>query len=217
MRIVLTRHAHVDGIDPPRFRGRTELPLSELGKRQAAMIARRLSVHERAKVIYSSPLGRCLETSEAIAKAMGASVEATPDLIDLDYGQWQARTHAEIGEAEPEGLSMWYRSPQLFRFPLGESLQDVSLRTADLLRRLLLDHSNETVVLVGHASVNRVLLLQLLDMPLASYWRLTQEPCTLNIVEWAPRRVRVITINDVSHLDELSPESERDPRAVVEP
>lgn len=209
MRIVLTRHGHVDGIDPPRFRGRSELPLSDLGRRQASAIAGRLTDQERPRIIYCSPLGRCMRTAEAIAAATGAPVEVAPDLIDLDYGEWQGRTHAEIGETEPDGLSAWYRTPHLARFPQGESLQDVMLRTSDLLRRLLTAHSEDTVVLVGHASVNRVLLLQLLDMPLSGYWRLTQEPCTFNLIEWAARRVRVLTVNDVSHLDRLSPEINR--------
>lgn len=177
MRIVLTRHGHVEGIDPPRFRGRTELPLSELGKRQAAAIARRLGEQEvRPRVIYASPLGRCIETAEAIAATTGAQVEPDPDLVDLDYGEWQGRSHAEVGEADPDALSAWYRTPHLVRFPLGESLQDLMLRTSDLLRRLSIDHPDEMIVLVGHDNVNRVMLLQMLDMPLSGYWRLMQSP-----------------------------------------
>ena len=58
------------------------------------------------------------------------------------------------------------------------------------------------MVLVGHDSVNRVLLLQLLDMPLAAYWRLVQDPCTLNEIDvFAAGDVRVQRVNDTSHLD----------------
>lgn len=204
MRIVLTRHGHVEGIEPPRFRGRADLPLSGLGRRQAAALADRLRSREQPRIVYASPLGRCMATAEAIAAALGVPTESCPDLIDLDYGAWQGRTHAEVGEADPEALSAWYRTPHLVRFPLGESLQDLMLRTSDLLRRLMLEHADDTVVLVGHASVNRVLLLQLLDMPLSNYWRLVQKPCAVSVIAFAP--VQVVTLNDVSHLDALSPE-----------
>lgn len=206
-RIILTRHGHVEGINPPRFRGRAELRLSQFGRRQVAALATRLAAQERPIIIYTSPLGRCSATARVIAEATNAPIESCPDLIDLDYGEWEGRTHAEIGEAEPDGLSAWYRSPHLVRFPLGESLQDVLLRTSDLLRRLLLQHVDKSVVLVGHASVNRVLLLQLLGLSLSSYWQLVQEPAALNLIDFAPRRTRVVTINDVSHLDGLSPET----------
>ena len=62
-------------------------------------------------------------------------------------------------------------------------------------------NSSRTVVLVGHDSVNRALLLQLLDQPLSAYWRLSQDPCTLNEIEVsAAGDVRVDRINDTSHL-----------------
>jgi probable phosphoglycerate mutase len=71
-----------------------------------------------------------------------------------------------------------------------------------VLREMLGRHRDETVVLVGHDSVNRVLLLGLLDMPLSAYGRLVQDPCTLNEVEvFAAGEVRVQRINDTSHLD----------------
>ena len=66
---------------------------------------------------------------------------------------------------------------------------------------VLARHATDTVVLVGHDSVNRALLLQLLDQPLSAYWRLSQDPCTLNEIEvFAAGDVRIGCINDTSHL-----------------
>lgn len=92
---------------------------------------------------------------------------------------------------------------QLTRFPKGESLQDVMARTSDVLREALLRYPEQTVVLVGHDSVNRVLLLHLLDMPLSAYWRLVQDPCILNEIEIFPAGdAQVQRLNDTSHLDQ---------------
>jgi len=74
--------------------------------------------------------------------------------------------------------------------------------TADALRLILDHHPNETVVAVGHDSVNRALLMQLIDQPLSSYWRITQTPCCLNEIEIVDGKVRVLRINETHHLTE---------------
>jgi phosphoserine phosphatase len=94
--MILTRHGHIEGIDPPRFRGRTEVPLSPLGELQAIATAERISRNWRPVAIYTSPLGRCIATGEIIANGCGLTVTATDSLADLDYGEWQWKTHAQM-------------------------------------------------------------------------------------------------------------------------
>lgn len=201
-KILLTRHGHVDGIRPARFRGRAELALTEHGLAQADALARRIAAGWKAAAVYTSPMQRCVVTGGKIAAACGISAETRPGLNDVDYGAWQMRTHEEVHAETPEAYERWRSAPQLMRFPGGESLQDVVARSADVLREMLERHRDETMVLVGHDSVNRVLLLGLLDMPLSAYGRLVQDPCTLNEVEvFAAGEVRVQRINDTSHLD----------------
>jgi probable phosphoglycerate mutase len=55
--------------------------------------------------------------------------------------------------------------------------------------------------MVGHDSVNRALLLQLIDQPLSAYWKLAQDPCCLNEIDIERGRVEVRRVNDTSHLD----------------
>ena len=71
-----------------------------------------------------------------------------------------------------------------------------------MLRFVIERHLHETIVLVGHDSVNRALLLQLLDQPLSAFWRIKQSPCTLNEIEVFGNQISVFRINDASHLDE---------------
>ncbi len=200
-RILLTRHGHVEGIHPARFRGRAELPLTELGLAQADALARRIAARWKPVAIYTSPRQRCVVTAARIAAACGVSVAVHEGLGDIDYGAWQIRTHEEVKAETPVAYQLWRERPHLVRFPGGESLQDVVARTSDALRAMLARHATDTVVLVGHDSVNRALLLQLLDQPLSAYWRLSQDPCTLNEIEvFAGGDVRVGFINDTSHL-----------------
>jgi probable phosphoglycerate mutase len=200
-KIILTRHGHVAGIQPERFRGRADLPLAARGIAQAEAVAARISSAWQPNAIYTSPMRRCVATGEMIARACGLTPEAIPALNDIDYGAWQGQTHEEIKESSPDLYAMWRTAPHLVRFPDGESLQDLALRTADALRMVLRCHPDGTVVFVGHESVNRVLLMQCLDQPLSFYWRISQAPCALNEIDLVDHDLRVVRMNETLHLD----------------
>jgi broad specificity phosphatase PhoE len=198
--ILLARHGHVDGIKPQRFRGRADLALTVRGHEQARLAAQRIASRWLPNSIYTSPLQRCVATAAAISAACDVPFENLGGLNDLDYGAWQFLTLAQAQTEDPELFATWFASPQRVRFPNGESLQDVATRTADVLRYVLSRHQGDTVVLVGHDSVNRVLLTQLLEMPLSSYWRFVQDPCCINEVEVTNGVVQLRRMNDTSHL-----------------
>jgi phosphoserine phosphatase len=200
-KILLTRHGHVEGIKPERFRGRQPLELTERGRAEAQAVAKRIAAAWRPSRIYTSPLGRCVATGAAIAVACGIDAEVCDNLNDIDYGAWQFVTFDEAKRDNPTLFAAWFATPHLVRFPNGESLQDLVARTADVLRFILTRHPGETVVLVGHDSVNRALLLELLDQPLAAYWRLDQQPCCLNEIDIANGSICVRRINETAYLE----------------
>lgn len=205
-KILLIRHGHVEGIRPERFRGRADLALTDRGRAGAQAVASRIASAWRPIKVFVSPLRRCTETGAAIAEACGLDTEIIDDLADIDYGVWQSKRYDEMREADPQLFAAWFATPHLVRFPRGESLQDLVARTADALRFVLGHHPADTVVLVGHDSINRALLLQLLDQPLSCYWRLAQEPCCINEIDVAGGHIRALRINETRHLDALGPD-----------
>lgn len=204
-KILLTRHGHVEGIKPERFRGRAPLDLTARGRAEAQAVAERIAHGWQPKMIYTSPMGRCIATGAAIAKACGAATEICDDLTDIDYGAWQFLTFEQANENNPELFAAWLATPQLVRFPNGESLQDLAARGANALRFVLDRHPDDTIVLVGHDSVNRALLLQFLDMPLSAYRRIAQSPCCLNEIDIAGGDVCILRLNETQHLDNIAP------------
>src|ERR1700683_272286 len=123
-KILLTRHGHVEGIHPERFRGREPLALTARGRAKAAAVARRIADGGwRPSKIYTSPMGRCVETGAAIAKACGITAEVCGDLNDIDYGAWQFKTFKDAKKNNPTLFAAWFAPPHLVRFPNGESLQ----------------------------------------------------------------------------------------------
>jgi broad specificity phosphatase PhoE len=205
-KILLTRHGHVEGIKPERFRGREPLQLTARGAAEADALAQRIAARWRPSHIYTSPMARCVATAAAIARATRTVSKTCEDLNDIDYGAWQFKTFAQAKALDGALFAAWFATPQLVRFPNGESLQDLAARTANALRIVLARHSDETVVLVGHDSVNRVLLLQLLEQPLSAYWRLAQEPCCINEIDLSAAGVRVRSINATQHLEAVAAE-----------
>lgn len=151
-------------------------------------------------VIYTSPLRRCIQTGAAIAQATNAPASV---LTDLHYGDWEWKTHAEVQAQWPELYERWLNTPHLVRFPNGDSLQDLVARIANVVRRVQSNDPDKTVVVVGHDSGNRALLLQLIELPLSAYWRITQDPCALSEVELHARHATIRRINETGHLDDL--------------
>jgi len=200
-KILLIRHGHVEGIKPERFRGREPLPLTARGRAEAHAVAQRIAGAWQPSSIYTSPMGRCVDTAATIAKACGIAAKTCDDLNDIDYGAWQFNTFAEAKAQNHALFAAWFATPHLVRFPGGESLQDVSARAANAVRMVLARHPDETIVLVGHDSVNRVLLLGFLGLPLSAYWRIAQDPCCVNEIDLDSASVCVKRINETLHLD----------------
>lgn len=205
MKLILVRHGHVEGITPPRFRGRTDLPLTSLGRRQAAATAARIAAEWKIDAIYASPASRAADTAAAIAEASGLAPNVLTEIADFDYGLWNGKSHDAVQHEWPGPYALWRDAPHLARPPGGETLQALALRTADALRLMLDRHDGQTVAMVAHDSVNRALLLQLLDLPLSAYWRLEQYPCCINEVD-VSRKIIVRRINEHCHLLGLNEE-----------
>jgi probable phosphoglycerate mutase len=199
-KIILVRHGHVDWIAPERFRGRADLPLTEEGIAAARATSRRISAGWRVSAIYTSPMSRCLRTAEIIAEPFGLQAQPMDALNDIDYGQWQGLSPDQARAGWPQEIDLWYRRPDLVRVPGGESLQDVLARAAQGLRAVVQRHPEETIVLVAHDSLNRVVLLHVLELPLSRYWLLAQAPCAINEIDATPGSFLVRSVNETGHL-----------------
>jgi phosphoserine phosphatase len=131
--IILTRHGHVNGIQPRRFRGREDLTLTQRGEAEAGAVAEYIAARWRPTRVYTSPLRRCVATGAAIASACHVEAVVLGGLNDLDYGSWQFKPYEEVEQTDARLFAEWFAAPHLVRFPGGESLQDLVARSADAL------------------------------------------------------------------------------------
>lgn len=202
-RFILARHGHVEGIEPARFRGRLELPLTELGRSQAQALAACIQGAYPVSAVYTSPMGRAMETGQQIAAKFKLVVQVHAGLHDIDYGAWQGLTRQEAAIQWTQEINLWFNSPHLARLPGGESLQGLLVRATDALHDIAKAHPDETVVLVGHNSVNRVILMHALALPLSRYWFLRQDPCCINELAFANGEFTINKLNETGHLRPL--------------
>ena len=148
-------------------------------------------------------MGRCVETGAMIGKAVSLSPSTLLRLNDIDYGDWQGLTRDQAHARWPAEIDLWYARPDWAAIPNGENLQQVLARAVAALRDILRRHPDETVVLVAHDSVNRVLLLHALELPLSRYWRIKQSPCCINELDVGPSGFTIHSMNCTSHLSPL--------------
>ena len=185
-----------------RFRGRAEIDLDELGVKQAEATARRLA-RWKVEAVYSSPLFRAVRTAQILAKKFNLQPQIASGLIDIDYGEWQGLSLKEAEAQDNKLYSRWLYSPHLVTFPRGESLEQVQKRVVAQLNSLLLRHPEQTILLVSHKVVCKVLILSLLGLGLPHFWQVEQDTCAINLVEKRGNNIVVKLLNDTCHLKNL--------------
>lgn len=196
---LLIRHGQTAWNKDVRFRGRADLPLNETGGAQARRVADRLRGHP-IRAVYTSPLSRAVQTAEPLAEALGLPVQPHPGLLDIDYGQWQGLAPDEVAARWPELYRLWQQSPDRVTVPGGESLAVVQDRAMTALSSLAEQHADETIALVGHQVVNKAILLAVLDMPLAAFWRIPQDTGCINAFTRGAAGWSLLFLNDTCHL-----------------
>ena len=180
-KIFLIRHAEAEGSG--RYLGRrSDPPLSERGRAQAKALAGQLA-GEPLAAIYSSPLRRALETARAIAAPHRLPVETVADLVEMDFGLWDGLSYQEIEARDPEQLARWLANPLAVAPPEGESLAEMSQRVINAFEATVARHPEKTVTIVTHGGPARVILCQVLGVPLAAHWRLHQDLASISRLE----------------------------------
>jgi broad specificity phosphatase PhoE len=196
-RLLLVRHGETVWNADAVYRGRSDIPLSETGKRQAQLTGRSLA-SEGVTALLSSPLVRARETAEAMAAAIGVAVEIDHALIDLDCGEWEGLTDAQVKQRYPDVRRTWLATPHLVRLPGGETLDEVSGRVLPVLERVL--STPGTAVLVSHRVVHKVAICALLGLDNSHFWDIRVDLTGVTEFDCSARRRVLVRHNDTSHL-----------------
>ena len=198
--VILVRHGQTEWNRVERFRGRADVPLNGTGIAQASLTARRVALEWQAAAVFSSPLSRAVQTARAIATRLDLAVHLHAGLNDIDYGDWQGCTPDEARQRWPEQVRAWYSAPHTACIPGGETLAALRRRAMPAVNELTARHPGETIILVGHTVVNRVILLAVLGLGDDRFWRLRQDTCAINVFETDGGDFVLVSLNDTCHL-----------------
>jgi uncharacterized phosphatase len=199
-RFYFIRHGETEWNALGRLCGRTDVPLSDAGRRQTHLLALRLKPLP-VKALYTSPLQRALETARFVSEAIGSEPVVDGRLVELNYGLWEGSTYEAIKRASPEIYRAWQQDPGGTAPPGGESGEQLIERVTPFLAEVAERHSDGNVVVVCHRTVNRLLACHFLGVPLSEYRRrVPMENAALNIFETREGKWHVVTLNETSHL-----------------
>ena len=202
VKVILIRHGETDWNTKQIFRGRKDIPLNEVGLAQAKAVGVSLS-DIQIDAIYSSPLGRALETAKVLAESRSLEVELEEGFIDIDFGKWQGITHEKVKEEYESLYEMWLKNPQMVTFPGGESLKDVRTRSMEALEKVIKKHPGKTIAIVSHRVLNKVLLCSVLGLELSHFWYIKQDTCAINRLEYKDGKFYLTLLNDTCHLKKV--------------
>jgi len=204
-RIVLVRHGQTVWNREARFRGQADVELDEFGLRQAEATGRYVAARWPVVAVYASPMRRAMQTAEPIARAQGLTAHPLEGLLDIDFGAWQGNLADEVAQRHPDLYRAWLEAPHTVHFPGGERLDDVRSRVVAALDEVIARHPGQTVALVSHTVVNRVLLCAVLGLGNEHFWRLQQDTCAVNVFDVEQDSTFTIALlNDTCHLQGLS-------------
>jgi broad specificity phosphatase PhoE len=201
LHLMLVRHGETEWNVQRRYQGQSDVPLSELGRRQAEMIARRLAKSE-IDAVYASDLKRAWETAQAIAEKNGLDVFSEPRLRELKFGILEGLTFDEAQERYPEMIEAWLED--FNNTPDGaETIDLFNARIVSLLEELKSKHDEQIVLLVGHGGSLSEILRVVLELSPEKRWYLDMGNTSLSEVLIAEDYVAVNRLNDICHLTDL--------------
>jgi alpha-ribazole phosphatase len=203
MRLLLTPHAPTDWNAQQRYQGWTNTPLSEFGKRQAALVAQRLRP-ERIDICHTSTSRRAWETADAISRSRGLLFTADPRLREIHFGAWEGLTYADICHQDREAMTAWELNPMHVAPPDGETLADVAVRVASFLATMQNSYKDgdHTVLVVAHRGSLRVLICLALGLSPSAWWQFRLEPASVSELGCFDKGAVLNFLNDTHHLRE---------------
>ncbi len=156
-RLIITRHGQSIANAEFKFAGISDFDLSELGFKQAEMVADYICKNEKPDIIYSSDLSRAYHTAEPTAKRLCMEINPTEELREIFAGEWEGLTTAEIAERYTEDFEVWKNNYAFSRPTGGESTAEVYRRAVKTVEKIAKRHGGQSVMLSTHATLVRAL------------------------------------------------------------
>ncbi len=193
-RLLLVRHGEVEAKYQRVFGGRIDMALSPRGVEQAQRVAEHLR-GVRLDAIYASPMKRAQQTLAPIVALNGHQPITLQGLREVDFGAWTGLAWEQVKERFGLSAFQWLTELDRGGIPEAESPADYRARTEDCLRQILGGNAGRTVAIVCHGGVIRMLLAQLLALPLPRMAGFEIDYASMTLVHCRPHKTEVQFLN----------------------
>ena len=200
-RLYLIRHGETEWNRGGRYQGWTDIELSDEGKEQAALLAKRFE-YMPLDAIYVSPLKRAIATAEPIAVQKGLPMITDEHFKEINFGEWEGHTVTELTEKYGKPYTDFFENPFAHTMPGEGSFHKVGERSLAGIQEIIKKHRGQRVAIVSHGGLLRVLMIKLLGLDLNMYRRMWLTNTSISMIDITPEdQMFLMTLNDKAHLE----------------
>ncbi|WP_028562681.1 histidine phosphatase family protein [Paenibacillus pinihumi] len=199
--IYLTRHGQTEWNVQHRMQGHQDSALTPLGIQQAEWLAQGMQ-GTVLDAVYASPSLRAFRTAEIIRGERNIPLHAAEAFMELGLGEWEGRTSEENEVTHPDQYSYFWEDPIKFKIKDSETFEEVKLRALAKLQDIVAAHRGQSVLIVTHTVVIKVLMTHLEGRPLHKLWDLPYiHPTCLNRIDFKDGSHEIVLHGDISHYE----------------
>lgn len=191
-KIFLIRHGETVDANSRRYKGHIDIALSDNGVEQVKRLADYMTQNSSIlfqgcsnglDAVYCSDLSRAIKSAEVVSEPFGLKPMINIGLKERNFGVWEGMSFGEIKEQWPDAFDSWAANPVKFSPLEGESTLEVKERAMKTFNEIVSKHVGDNIALVAHGGINRVILCELLGIPLENIFRIEQDFAALNVIE----------------------------------
>ncbi len=200
-KLYITRHGETEWNLNNKMQGWKESKLTAKGKKQAEWLGDRLEDID-FEAIYSSPLGRALNTAEIIADNRETEIIINKNLKEMNFGDWEGKTSSEIKSQDFDQYRNFWEKPHLFDGETGETFNDVRNRVIPVIDEIISNHNNN-ILIVTHTVIIKTIMAYFEQRAPSELWDppFIHQTC-LNVIEVTDDQIDIILQGDTSHYQE---------------
>jgi len=171
---------HGEPVGGRKYRGRTDDPLSEKGWQQMRVA---IGAHRPWQAVVSSTLSRCSAFASELSERLQIPMRIDSRLEELGFGEWEGLTAEELNRLDPGQVERFLDDPVAHRPAGAETLTGFHERVIPAWQQILDQHPGQHVLVIAHAGVIRMILCEVLAIPLAGMFRIVVPSAGLSRIE----------------------------------
>ncbi len=189
--LVLVRHGFSEGNKTNTFTGHLDVPLCDIGFKQAELVSDYVLKNFKIDLIYSSPLSRAIDTVKKVADTLNLPIKTDDMLKEIYGGKWEGVTFSDIEKQDPEYYRKWSENKGIVHCVDGESMEEAGLRALKVIDKICRENDGKTILIASHGGVLRSLQCYFSGIPIERF----------NDLPWTPNAsIAVVNYQDGKYI-----------------